>query len=122
MFLSVPGSVLETSVGEDANSALLLNLLSGTEYSVQVTALYPSGQSEPLLATGKTCKLADLLVFPVWRDSVSFPRITPCWGSLTLAGESRQVETSHVRATGIGLSKLGKRGEKQKKLVNKWWM
>ncbi|XP_076592748.1 collagen alpha-1(XIV) chain isoform X2 [Chaetodon auriga] len=50
----VPGPVLETAVGENVNSMLLLNLLSGTEYSVQVTASYPTGQSEPLLVTAKT--------------------------------------------------------------------
>ncbi|XP_031709277.1 collagen alpha-1(XIV) chain isoform X4 [Anarrhichthys ocellatus] len=50
----VPGPVLETTVGEDVNSMLLLNLLSGTEYSVQLTASYPTGQSEPLLVNAKT--------------------------------------------------------------------
>ncbi|XP_056236384.1 collagen alpha-1(XIV) chain-like isoform X2 [Seriola aureovittata] len=50
----VPGPVLETTVGEDVNSMLLLNLLSGTEYSVQVTASYPTGQSEPQLVNAKT--------------------------------------------------------------------
>ncbi|XP_010780514.1 collagen alpha-1(XIV) chain-like [Notothenia coriiceps] len=50
----VPGPVLETVVGEDVNSKMLLNLLSGTEYSVQVTASYPTGQSEPLLVNSKT--------------------------------------------------------------------
>uniref|UniRef100_A0A8C4EFR0 Collagen alpha-1(XIV) chain n=1 Tax=Dicentrarchus labrax TaxID=13489 RepID=A0A8C4EFR0_DICLA len=50
----VPGPVLESTVGEDMNSMLLLNLLSGTEYSVQVTASYPTGQSEPLLVNAKT--------------------------------------------------------------------
>uniref|UniRef100_A0A8D2ZLC5 Collagen, type XIV, alpha 1a n=1 Tax=Scophthalmus maximus TaxID=52904 RepID=A0A8D2ZLC5_SCOMX len=40
----VAGPVLETTVGEDVNSMVLLNLLSGTEYSVQVTASYPTGQ------------------------------------------------------------------------------
>ncbi|XP_073341494.1 collagen alpha-1(XIV) chain-like [Pagrus major] len=52
--INVPGPVLETTVGEDVNSMLLLNLLSGTEYSVQVTASYPTGQSEPLLLNAKT--------------------------------------------------------------------
>ena len=56
MCFSVPGPVLETVVGEDVNSKMLLNLLSGTEYSVQVTASYPTGQSEPLLVNSKTCK------------------------------------------------------------------
>ncbi|XP_047188643.1 collagen alpha-1(XIV) chain isoform X2 [Scophthalmus maximus] len=50
----VAGPVLETTVGEDVNSMVLLNLLSGTEYSVQVTASYPTGQSEPQLVNTKT--------------------------------------------------------------------
>ncbi|XP_074510263.1 collagen alpha-1(XIV) chain isoform X2 [Sebastes fasciatus] len=50
----VPGPASETTVGEDVNSKLLLNLLSGTEYSVQVTASYPTGQSEPVLLNAKT--------------------------------------------------------------------
>ncbi|KAG7235269.1 hypothetical protein INR49_002875 [Caranx melampygus] len=50
----VPGPVLEATVGEDVNSVLLPNLLSGTEYSVQVTASYPTGQSEPQLVNAKT--------------------------------------------------------------------
>lgn len=41
-------------MGEDVNSMVLLNLLSGTEYSVQVTASYPTGQSEPQLVNTKT--------------------------------------------------------------------
>ncbi|KAM9723926.1 collagen alpha-1(XIV) chain [Menidia menidia] len=52
--IHVQGRVLETTVVEDVNSILLLNLLSGTEYSVQVTASYSSGQSEPLLVNAKT--------------------------------------------------------------------
>ncbi|XP_035987117.1 collagen alpha-1(XIV) chain isoform X1 [Fundulus heteroclitus] len=48
------GPLLETTVGEDVNSILLLNLLSGTEYSVQVTAFYPAGPSEPELINAKT--------------------------------------------------------------------
>ncbi|KAM9852256.1 collagen alpha-1(XIV) chain [Aulostomus maculatus] len=50
----VPGPVLETTAREDMNSMLLSNLLTGTEYSVQVTASYPAGQSEPLLVNAKT--------------------------------------------------------------------
>lgn len=53
---SVPGAVLETTVQEGVNSVLLPNLLSGTEYNVQVTASYPAGQSEPLLVNAKTSK------------------------------------------------------------------
>uniref|UniRef100_A0AAQ5X2B4 Collagen, type XIV, alpha 1a n=1 Tax=Amphiprion ocellaris TaxID=80972 RepID=A0AAQ5X2B4_AMPOC len=52
----VQGPVLEQTVDEEVNSVLLLSLLSGTEYSVQVTASYPAGQSEPLLVNAKTCK------------------------------------------------------------------
>ncbi|XP_029958698.1 collagen alpha-1(XIV) chain [Salarias fasciatus] len=52
--INVQGPVLEKSVDEDVNSVLLLNLQSGTEYRVQVTASYPAGQSEPLLANAKT--------------------------------------------------------------------
>uniref|UniRef100_A0AAQ4S0R7 Collagen, type XIV, alpha 1a n=2 Tax=Gasterosteus aculeatus aculeatus TaxID=481459 RepID=A0AAQ4S0R7_GASAC len=52
--INVPGPFLETTVGDDVNSMLLLNLLSGTEYNVQVTASYPTGQSEPLLVNAKT--------------------------------------------------------------------
>ncbi|XP_037533181.1 collagen alpha-1(XIV) chain [Nematolebias whitei] len=52
--INVQGPVLETSVGEDENSIVLLNLLSGTEYNVQVTAAYTAGQSEPMLINGKT--------------------------------------------------------------------
>ncbi|MEQ2295602.1 hypothetical protein AMECASPLE_016080, partial [Ameca splendens] len=50
----VQGPLLETTVGEDVNSILLLNLLSGTEYSVQVMAFYPAGLSEPQLINAKT--------------------------------------------------------------------
>lgn len=41
---------------KDVNSIILLNLLPGTEYNVQLTASYPMGESEPLLVTAKTCK------------------------------------------------------------------
>lgn len=51
---SAPWPVLETMVGEEVNSMLLLNLLSGTEYTVEVRASYPVGQSEPLLTSAKT--------------------------------------------------------------------
>lgn len=51
---SVPGPVLETTVQEGVNSVLLPNLLSGTEYNVQVMASYPAGQSEALLVNAKT--------------------------------------------------------------------
>ncbi|XP_053700196.1 collagen alpha-1(XIV) chain isoform X1 [Synchiropus splendidus] len=50
----VPGPVLETTAGDNMNSVLLLNLLSGTEYSVQVSASYSAGSSGPLLVNAKT--------------------------------------------------------------------
>ncbi|KAM6909847.1 collagen alpha-1(XIV) chain-like [Xenentodon cancila] len=68
----VQGPVLETTVAEDANSMLLQNLLSGTEYNVQVMASYPAGQSEPLLVTAKTLFLgvSGLSTYQVHPDSM----------------------------------------------------
>ncbi|KAM9806954.1 collagen alpha-1(XIV) chain isoform 1-T1 [Syngnathus typhle] len=67
-----PGNVLEVTVNEDFYSVLLLNLQSGTEYSVQVSASYPSGQSEPLLVNAKTLFLgvSDLTVYQVRHNSM----------------------------------------------------
>lgn len=56
VFFLVPEPLLETTVDDDENSVVLLNLLPGTEYKVQLTAAYPLGESEPLLVTGKTRK------------------------------------------------------------------
>lgn len=56
MCFSVQGPVLETTVDEDVNSILIVNLQSGTEYSVRVKASYPAGESEPQLINAKTCK------------------------------------------------------------------
>ncbi|KAF3691727.1 Collagen alpha-1(XIV) chain Undulin Precursor [Channa argus] len=56
--INVPGPVLETTVGENVNSMILPNLLSGTGYGVQVTASYPAGQSQPLLVNAMTLSLA----------------------------------------------------------------
>ncbi|KAF0024141.1 hypothetical protein F2P81_022943 [Scophthalmus maximus] len=53
-----PGSALETFVGEDVNTMLILNLLSGTEYSVKVIASYTTGSSEALSGRAKTLNLA----------------------------------------------------------------
>ncbi|CAI5663250.1 unnamed protein product [Oreochromis niloticus] len=52
--LYVHGPVLETTVDEDENSMLIVNLQSGTEYSVRVKASYPAGESEPQLINAKT--------------------------------------------------------------------
>ncbi|XP_028280437.1 collagen alpha-1(XIV) chain [Parambassis ranga] len=66
------GPVLETTVGEDVNTMFLLNLLSGTEYSVQVMASYPAGQSQPLLVNAKTLFLgvSGLSTYQVRPDSL----------------------------------------------------
>uniref|UniRef100_W5LGS1 Collagen type XIV alpha 1 chain n=1 Tax=Astyanax mexicanus TaxID=7994 RepID=W5LGS1_ASTMX len=48
------GRPLETYVGEDVNSLLVLNLLSGTEYSVNVLASYGTGSSPALSGTANT--------------------------------------------------------------------
>ncbi|XP_044192655.1 collagen alpha-1(XIV) chain isoform X2 [Thunnus albacares] len=55
--LSAPGSALETFVGEDVNTMLIVNLLSGTEYSVKVIASYTTGSSEALAGRAKTLYL-----------------------------------------------------------------
>ncbi|KAL1259248.1 hypothetical protein QQF64_009825, partial [Cirrhinus molitorella] len=52
--ISVSGPALETFVGDDVNTLLILNLLSDTEYSVQVIASYTTGSSQPLIGKGKT--------------------------------------------------------------------
>lgn len=53
---AAPGSALETFVGEDVNTMLIVNLLSGTEYSVKVIASYTTGSSDALSGRAKTCK------------------------------------------------------------------
>uniref|UniRef100_A0A665U5K9 Collagen, type XIV, alpha 1b n=1 Tax=Echeneis naucrates TaxID=173247 RepID=A0A665U5K9_ECHNA len=55
--LSAPGSALETFVGEDVNTMLIVNLLSGTDYSVKVIATYTTGSSEALSGRAKTLYL-----------------------------------------------------------------
>ncbi|XP_062856462.1 collagen alpha-1(XIV) chain [Trichomycterus rosablanca] len=54
---SVPGRALETFVGDDVNTMLILNLLSGTEYSVKVVATYTTGSSDALTGRAKTLYL-----------------------------------------------------------------
>lgn len=51
---AAPGRALETFVGDDVNTMLILNLMSGTEYSVKVIATYTTGSSEPLAGRAKT--------------------------------------------------------------------
>uniref|UniRef100_A0A8C9VU57 Collagen type XIV alpha 1 chain n=1 Tax=Scleropages formosus TaxID=113540 RepID=A0A8C9VU57_SCLFO len=55
--VSAPGPALETFVGDDVNSMLILNLLSGTEYSVKVISSYTTGSSEALVGKAKTLYL-----------------------------------------------------------------
>nr|XP_055076682.1 collagen alpha-1(XIV) chain isoform X1 [Misgurnus anguillicaudatus] len=55
--ISVSGRALETFVGDDVNTMLILNLLSGTDYSVKVIATYTTGSSEALIGRAKTLYL-----------------------------------------------------------------
>ncbi|XP_069566387.1 collagen alpha-1(XIV) chain-like isoform X2 [Brachyistius frenatus] len=55
--LSAPGPALETFVGEDVNTMLIVNLLSGTDYSVKVIASYTTGSSDALSGRAKTLYL-----------------------------------------------------------------
>ncbi|KAF6725437.1 Collagen alpha-1(XIV) chain [Oryzias melastigma] len=70
--INVQGPILETTASADENSILLVNLLSGTEYRVQVSALYPSGESEPLLGNAKTLFLgvSGLSAYQLRADSL----------------------------------------------------
>ncbi|XP_029447814.1 LOW QUALITY PROTEIN: collagen alpha-1(XIV) chain [Rhinatrema bivittatum] len=56
--ISVPGPALETFVGDDVTNMLIVNLLSGVEYSLKVFASYSMGFSEPLTGVAKTLYLA----------------------------------------------------------------
>nr|DBA24018.1 TPA: hypothetical protein GDO54_011726 [Pyxicephalus adspersus] len=51
------GPALETFVGDDVNTILILNLLSGTEYNLKVLASYSTGFSDALTGVGKTLYL-----------------------------------------------------------------
>lgn len=55
--LSAPGPPLETFVGEDVNTMLIVNLLSGMDYSVKVIASYTTGSSDALSGRAKTLYL-----------------------------------------------------------------
>uniref|UniRef100_A0A8C7X7K8 Collagen type XIV alpha 1 chain n=1 Tax=Oryzias sinensis TaxID=183150 RepID=A0A8C7X7K8_9TELE len=70
--LSAPGPALETFVGEDVNTMLIVNLLSGTEYSVKVIASYTTGSSEALSGRAKTLYLGvtNLSTYQVRMTSV----------------------------------------------------
>ncbi|KAJ8394654.1 hypothetical protein AAFF_G00044570 [Aldrovandia affinis] len=55
--ISAPGPTLETFVGHDVNTMLIVNLLTGTEYSVKVVASYTTGSSDALAGKARTLKL-----------------------------------------------------------------
>uniref|UniRef100_A0A803Y877 Collagen alpha-1(XIV) chain n=1 Tax=Meleagris gallopavo TaxID=9103 RepID=A0A803Y877_MELGA len=55
--INIPGPALETFVGDDINTILILNLFSGTEYSVKVFASYSTGFSDALTGVAKTLYL-----------------------------------------------------------------
>ncbi|XP_046874496.1 collagen alpha-1(XIV) chain-like isoform X4 [Hypomesus transpacificus] len=69
---SAPGPALETFVGEDVNTMLILNLLSGTDYSVKVIASYTTGSSEALSGRARTLQLGvtNLSVYQVRMTSM----------------------------------------------------
>uniref|UniRef100_A0A674BH76 Collagen type XIV alpha 1 chain n=1 Tax=Salmo trutta TaxID=8032 RepID=A0A674BH76_SALTR len=70
--ISAPGPALETFVGEDVNTMLILNLMSGTEYGVRVIASYTTGSSETLTGKARTLYLgvANLNTYQVRMTSV----------------------------------------------------
>ncbi|XP_052439346.1 collagen alpha-1(XIV) chain-like isoform X2 [Carassius gibelio] len=69
---SAAGRVLETFVGDDVNTTLIINLLSGTEYSIKVIATYTTGSSEALSGRAQTLYLgvSDLSTFQVQTSSM----------------------------------------------------
>lgn len=71
-YLAAPGPALETYVGGDVNSMLLINVLSGTEYTVKIIASYNTGSSEPLSGRVKTCKFVFCLCDLLFTAALSF--------------------------------------------------
>ncbi|XP_043089040.1 collagen alpha-1(XIV) chain isoform X1 [Puntigrus tetrazona] len=69
---SAAGRALETFVGDDVNTMLIVNLLSGTEYSVKVIATYTTGSSEALSGRAQTLYLgvSNLSTFQVRTNSM----------------------------------------------------
>ncbi|XP_045078029.1 collagen alpha-1(XIV) chain-like [Coregonus clupeaformis] len=57
VYKPISGPALETFVGEDVNTMLILNLMSGTEYGVRVIASYTTGSSEALTGKARTLYL-----------------------------------------------------------------
>ncbi|XP_072323011.1 collagen alpha-1(XIV) chain isoform X2 [Scyliorhinus torazame] len=54
---SAPGPTLDTFVGDDVNTMVILNLLSSTEYIVKLFATYATGSSDALVGRAKTLYL-----------------------------------------------------------------
>uniref|UniRef100_UPI00398F5510 collagen alpha-1(XIV) chain isoform X2 n=1 Tax=Pristiophorus japonicus TaxID=55135 RepID=UPI00398F5510 len=57
MSASAPGPALDTFVGDDVNTMVILNLLSGTEYIIKLFATYSTGSSDALVGRAKTLYL-----------------------------------------------------------------
>lgn len=57
---TVPGPALETFVGDDVNTLVIMNLLSDTEYSIKVIATYSTGASIALTGKAKTRKAGNI--------------------------------------------------------------
>uniref|UniRef100_A0AAR2LSF0 Collagen, type XIV, alpha 1b n=1 Tax=Pygocentrus nattereri TaxID=42514 RepID=A0AAR2LSF0_PYGNA len=66
------GRALETFVGEDVNSLMIMNLQPGTEYNVKVIASYTTGSSQPLTTTANTLFLgvSRLGTYKIHSDSL----------------------------------------------------
>ncbi|XP_068592997.1 collagen alpha-1(XIV) chain-like isoform X3 [Cebidichthys violaceus] len=89
--VSAPGPALETFVGEDVNTMLIVNLLSGTEYSVKVIASYTTGSSEALSGRAKTLYLG---VTSLSAYQVRMNSICAQWQAQRHAGSYRVVMES----------------------------
>ncbi|XP_037119602.1 collagen alpha-1(XIV) chain-like [Syngnathus acus] len=70
--LSAPGPALETFVGRDVSTMMIVNLLSDTEYGVKVLASYSGGSSEALLGRARTQRLvvSDLSIYQQSADGL----------------------------------------------------
>uniref|UniRef100_A0A669BEZ2 Collagen type XIV alpha 1 chain n=1 Tax=Oreochromis niloticus TaxID=8128 RepID=A0A669BEZ2_ORENI len=93
--LTAPGQALETFVGEDVNTMLIVNLLSGTEYSVKVIASYSTGSSEALTGRAKTLYLG---VTNLSTYQVRMNGLCAQWQPHRHASAYRCLTHSHVHA------------------------
>uniref|UniRef100_A0AAY4DQB3 Collagen alpha-1(XIV) chain n=1 Tax=Denticeps clupeoides TaxID=299321 RepID=A0AAY4DQB3_9TELE len=94
--ISAPGPALETFVGDDINTLLILYLLSSTEYRVKVMASYTTGSSHPAEASGKTLYLGvtDLRTYQVLSTSLCVR-----WQPHAQASHQQQMEVNADAAT-----------------------